>query len=55
MASYSRVSLHAPQTFAANALPCFNATDPNQAFSETKRIDDDTQEDILLGVRTRHV
>lgn len=37
-------------TFAANALPCFNATDPTQASCEVKRIDDDTQEDILLGV-----
>lgn len=36
-------------TFAANALSCFNATDPTQTY-DAKRVDEDTQEDVLLGV-----
>ncbi|KAL8447802.1 hypothetical protein Emed_004097 [Eimeria media] len=37
-------------TFAANALPSFNGVDPSLNKGEQKRIDEDTQEDILLGV-----
>ncbi|KAL8424548.1 hypothetical protein Efla_005654 [Eimeria flavescens] len=37
-------------TFAVNALPSFNAVDPGLNKYDQKRIDDDTQEEILLGV-----
>ncbi|KAL8444722.1 hypothetical protein Emag_005351 [Eimeria magna] len=37
-------------TFAANDLPSFNGADPSLNKGEQRRIDEDTQEDILLGV-----